>query len=397
MNDRSFEISLKQWCEINNKEFILDEWGGLLCDNFDKPTSPNQVKCNSNDEAIWICQICGTYRYKSIKDRIGTDRLDCSNCRKKDVFLTRIKRMKSPKTELQQLLRTLKSSIPEQYIYYYLKQLFPDLEGSKKFDWLGKLSIDIFIPSLSVGIEYDGKYWHTDRTPDDLDKAKLCKKNGVDLIRVREGERQITDKYSKAILYKEERDYSNIAEPIKQILEYINSKYQLTLTTDVDIFRDKENIIEEVRTLYYHKTLAYVWPEVNDYWMYDENQGIRPEDVIIGDPHLLQLKCPVCGKKFQIKTRYYIDQRSLPTFCNCHLTKEKHKQYYDYAKKYYDQNGDLILSENSLKSRRVFDWLQLIKKYYWFELPEDERDMFRLIGVDLPYIPTTNSSHPIFK
>ena len=47
--------------------------------------------------------------------------------------------------------------------------------------YLSKKEIDIFIPSLKIGIEYDGKNWHKDFNKD-LKKDKLCKDNGIDLI-----------------------------------------------------------------------------------------------------------------------------------------------------------------------------------------------------------------------
>lgn len=46
--------------------------------------------------------------------------------------------------------------------------------------------IDIFIPKLSIGIEYDGFYWHDDK--DDSDKYALAASNGVRIIRVFEDE-----------------------------------------------------------------------------------------------------------------------------------------------------------------------------------------------------------------
>ena len=51
----------------------------------------------------------------------------------------------------------------------------------------GKLwTIDIYIPQLNLGIEFDGSYWHKDKRALDKLKTKQLKKEGFDIIRVRE-------------------------------------------------------------------------------------------------------------------------------------------------------------------------------------------------------------------
>lgn len=51
----------------------------------------------------------------------------------------------------------------------------------------GKLkSIDIFIPELNLGIEFDGSYWHKDKRAIDKLKTEQLKEEGFEIIRVRE-------------------------------------------------------------------------------------------------------------------------------------------------------------------------------------------------------------------
>ena len=47
--------------------------------------------------------------------------------------------------------------------------LFPDAQNRKKF---GRTELDIFIPSVNIGIEYDGAYWHKNNTIKDLKKIE---------------------------------------------------------------------------------------------------------------------------------------------------------------------------------------------------------------------------------
>lgn len=75
-----------------------------------------------------------------------------------------------------------------------LQMLYPDLQIILNDTYSIKpMHLDIYIPLLKIGIEYDGEYWHYSDWAiknGSLDKIKkkelLCAKNGIYLIRVRE-------------------------------------------------------------------------------------------------------------------------------------------------------------------------------------------------------------------
>lgn len=73
-------------------------------------------------------------------------------------------------------------------ITFELIQFFKDInpKGFKtRVD--GKLwTVDIYIPKLNLAIEFDGSYWHKDKRALDKLKTKQLKKEGFDIIRVRE-------------------------------------------------------------------------------------------------------------------------------------------------------------------------------------------------------------------
>lgn len=81
------------------------------------------------------------------------------------------------------------SSIGEREMFEFVSSLLPGIEVKSRHR-IGKTEIDIFIPSLKVGIEYNGMYWHSDaahgktaRTKTyHLDKKLACVTAGVDLI-----------------------------------------------------------------------------------------------------------------------------------------------------------------------------------------------------------------------
>ncbi len=76
----------------------------------------------------------------------------------------------------------LTRSLPEQLIYYFVNKSFPDAKRTYRPRWLKNpetntnLEIDIWIPSLKIGIEYDGAAWHGEETSRSIVKANLIEK-----------------------------------------------------------------------------------------------------------------------------------------------------------------------------------------------------------------------------
>lgn len=78
-------------------------------------------------------------------------------------------------------------SKPEQAVADFVKSLDFDIEQSNRTR-LGGLELDIYIPSIDTGIEFNGTYWHS--TPEakarDAKKKKLCDELGIRLIVIKE-------------------------------------------------------------------------------------------------------------------------------------------------------------------------------------------------------------------
>lgn len=82
----------------------------------------------------------------------------------------------------------------EQSLFLLIKKYYPDTRYQYRPDWLSPQSIDVYIPSLNVAIEYQGiqhyeavdyfggKATYKHRVQLDKRKRELCQKNGVQLI-----------------------------------------------------------------------------------------------------------------------------------------------------------------------------------------------------------------------
>ena len=73
-------------------------------------------------------------------------------------------------------------------ITFELIKIFKDINPKgHKLKVKGKLrSIDIFLPHLNIGIEFDGSYWHKDKREKDKMKTLDIEEQGINIIRVRQ-------------------------------------------------------------------------------------------------------------------------------------------------------------------------------------------------------------------
>ena len=105
------------------------------------------------------------------------------------------------------------------------------------------MELDIYIPSIKVGIEYDGRVFHSSKSNKlrDARKYSICKSHGIKLIRIYEPTIYIplllcdhkieipdaSDKYLNWAIYNlciylGKRVNPDVRKDRKQILEYLN-------------------------------------------------------------------------------------------------------------------------------------------------------------------------------
>lgn len=205
-------------------------------------------------EKMWLCEcICG--RKKKI--------LDCN-----------LKMNKS----LSCGICMSRVSIPEKMIYYYLSKYFKDIQEQYRPKFLKGKEIDIFIPSLCVGIEYDGYRWHKDVSKD-IFKNNICEKNGIKIIRIRESKcPNINMKYC-IVTPPPLTNGNHMTEPIKQLIKIFNSEFKCNIDIDVDCCRDNAEISKKIFSTAGYGSLEYQCPEVANEWDYEKNYPLTPDKI----------------------------------------------------------------------------------------------------------------------
>lgn len=245
--------TLTQFCDKNLAfRYLLDEF-----DVEKNNLQPNEISCNKKEKVWWICQKCNHQWLSTISNRIVPH--GCPSCRA------------CPQT-----------SFTEKTIYYYIKKAFPDSLPGYKPKWLKGKEIDVYIPSLNIGIEYDGQHWHQDVNRD-LQKDIICDENDVILIRIREPGCPKYDSCSiKYASPPPNNDYSHLASCLTFILKYIRDYYVKYNDIDFDIDRDYAEIKELFNRTIKEKSLAYSFPDIATEWHPTKNKSRTPMLVSAG-------------------------------------------------------------------------------------------------------------------
>lgn len=211
----------------------------------------------------------------------------------------------------------IRTSFPEQAIYYYLKMTYPDAINRYIGELSNKKELDIFIPSLRIGIEYDGSIWHESEKALDKEVKKYneCKKYGIFLIRIKEQKGRVKDS-SCDVLIRMDNNFNN--ESYLKLFRELD-KY-LDVLDEINIERDRIRIQENYRTEIKNNSMGAKYADLVKEWdtkkngmltpyMFSEHSGERVW-WICNNNHSWQAAislrtrgsgCPFCSGRYAIK------------------------------------------------------------------------------------------------
>lgn len=225
---------------------------------------PNEVFAGSNNKKYWfICPKGHSYSTTLLNRKKGTACPICAMERH--------------------------TSFPEKAIFYYIKKCFNSAKENYHSPQIGTMELDVFLPTIKVGIEYDGVAWHKNYKRD-LKKDKKCSENGIHLIRIREVgcHEYSSDSIKKYIA---PYDMQELGKAIDFIFDYVNSQFGLTISADVDVDRDRVAILEQMNLSEKENSIAAYRPEIKDFWDTEKNGKITPEQISHGSFKRIYLKC----------------------------------------------------------------------------------------------------------
>lgn len=261
-----------------------------------------------------------------------------------------------------------KTSFNEQAIYYYVRKYFNDCINryrEKGFE------IDVYIPSLKLGIEYDGYPWHND-TEKDISKNNSCSNNGITLIRIREEKCPELDKIQNVYKLEGTRPEKNIVDAVKFIYEYINENFEdMNLEITVNLDEDKQKIYEQ----YMNDATDNKWEEyfklAKQYFIENKNLNISKEYEVDGvklGMWISRQRRVKNGKVSGILTRYQIEKLDEigMIWDTSILNEEKWNKYLQLCEIHFEKYGTLqnIKKNKLINGKNLNEWLIRLRSIY---------------------------------
>lgn len=315
---------------LDHNPDLCKEW------NYDKNNNlkPEYFLPGSGKSVWWKCSKCGHEWKTSISNRNSkSNKTNCPNCS-----------------------IVYQSSIAEKCVYFYIKKMFPDAQENARLNFLSNRELDIYIPSIRVGIEYDGGLWHNNISID-KEKDNLCNKNKIFLIRIREKSCPKFENKSLIIwTEKPKNSYIKLNTPIIICLNFLSQKYNKTYRFNVDIQHDYDNILGTIKNLSVQNSVKNT--HLIDEWNYELN-NIDPSSVSIHSNKLVWWKCRICNNSWKVS----VNNRSQGNGCP-YCSHKKIKQGYNDL----ETTNPEILEEwdyekNILKPSDIFSGSN--KKVWW--------------------------------
>lgn len=332
---------LKTWCIESNKQYLLDEW-----DYSKNKKSPEDYSKGSEEKVWWICKsghewkarignrvllgrncpICSNQKvlkgvndfatkYPKLleewdydKNIIKPDEISQESskykiwwrCKSGHSWQTTIRRRVVDGTGCPYCFSERQTSFSEQAIFYYIKQVF--LDAINGYEIGNQFKLDIFIPSLILGIEYDGSAWHQE-IDKDIRKNELCKNKKIRLIRVREEgcPKMLNNSFLRIINCRAidiKKNIYDLDSSIKEVFNVIQQLLEKKIVIDVNVERDRSLIYSMYKQNKYERSLEYLRPDLMKEWDYELNKGLYPSMFTLGSHTKVHWVCSK-GHKYE--------------------------------------------------------------------------------------------------
>lgn len=169
-----------------------------------------------------------------------------------------------------------------------MKKIYHD--AINRYQFQEKYEIDIFVPSLKIGIEYDGKFYHKNSKKKEEIKDGVFEQNDLTVWRIKETtalELNFNVK-GNVIYYYSESNYSKLNDLIKFILKTI---FHRSIDIMIDIQEDRIEILNKYKTYLLKNSLKSLYPNIVQQWNYDKNKGLDPASFSRGSNNKVWWKC----------------------------------------------------------------------------------------------------------
>lgn len=174
------------------------------------------------------------------------------------------------------------TSFPEQVVYHYLSKI----TGVKNRFKINKKEIDIFIPELNIGIEYDGRYHHASKESKEKEISKdlFFDNIGIKIFRIKES--TINSIEDRIIYYLRDSNYNFLPWAISSLCNMLSLPIP-----EIDIENDRIEIMEHFIAREKEDSIVKKYPHLKYEWNYQRNGILNPEYFSGGSKRIVWWKC----------------------------------------------------------------------------------------------------------
>lgn len=281
--EMKFPSIIKEWDYEKNDKLRID---------------PKITSCGSSKKVWWICSKCGNNWQTQVVNRANG-----SGC---------------PKCNSQ-------TSFPEQAIFYYVSLLYKDFINRYL---INNNELDIYIPSINVGIEYDGVYYHSNKIKNENKKDLFCQEKNIQLYRIRENGLGKT-KFAINIFRKINDSYEDLDNTILKLLNLINDK----INYDINSKRDELEIINKYKFNMIDNSIGKKHEDLLKDWDYEKNKGLDPFSISEYSKITLNWKCKKCNSEWKAPASMRSRGKKKCPYCSTLAAKNKELlKEWDYKK-----------------------------------------------------------------
>ena len=168
------------------------------------------------------------------------------------------------------------TSLPEMRIYFELKSVFHEVIHRYRYE--GR-ELDVFLPRINIGIEYDGYRWHEKKLQQDKQKNIFFLSHGITIIRIREkGLSRISNIDLVNIINLNKKTINKILKVISENCETINKDYFNKYLIKNNFVNNSEykNYISNFPKPILENSLSHKFPMLSKEWHPVKNNTLSP-------------------------------------------------------------------------------------------------------------------------
>lgn len=333
---------------------------------------PTQISRGYGKKVWWTCKICGNSWLASPNSRDNMDS-GCPEC------------VKGNKVSSQEIK-----------LYYYVNKYFSDTISGYSNEHIGLTELDIFIPSLNIGIEYDGTRWHMD-IGRDKNKDVVCNKNNINLIRIREPN---CPKYDSTctFIYLKNRSQQILEDVYRELLKLLGVK-----NPNVDFDRD----LSDINNLIFHKkkenSLAVLYPDIAKEWHPTKNGNLTSYDVTSKSDKRVWWLCTNCGYEWIVSVAARTsNNHGCPKCGRIKSNINRRKTNEEFLKELIEINDNIVVIDKYITSQDPILVCCKTCGFKWSPTPDNllqgegcpmcGREKVRKIHCKIVYCPELNST-----